>query len=52
MKVLVILLALNCAHVRAMVDKYGESAATAWARAHGWSEEKIKAARACLGRTS
>lgn len=46
MKVLAILLVLNCAAVRSKL--YGEAAAEAWARAHGYTEAQIVAARACL----
>lgn len=48
MKVLAILLVLNCAAVRSKVALYGEAAAEAWARAHGYTEAQIVAARACL----
>jgi len=38
----------RCALVRNAVAVYGESAALAWARAHGWSDSRIAEAKRCL----
>lgn len=38
----------DCASVRRWVAIYGERAAEQWARSAGWSEAKIRRARACL----
>jgi len=40
--------AWRCALVRNAVAVYGESAALAWARSHGWSDSRIAEAKRCL----
>jgi hypothetical protein len=38
----------RCAEVRAGVAKYGQAVAIRWARANGYSNSQIRAARRCL----
>lgn len=40
----------HCSQVRVMVASYGHTAALAWARRNGYSEEQIREARRCLAR--
>ncbi len=42
----------RCQDVRVAVASYGSTAALAWARRNGYSEEQIKQARRCLIRTT
>jgi len=42
---------VTCADVRAMVLQYGQIAAHAWARLHGFSSAQIKEARKCMAKS-
>ena len=39
----------RCVMVRNAVAVYGEAAALAWAKKHGWSDNRIAEAKRCLG---